>query len=71
MRLAVVLILSIFCAASCAHGGGQKAQASSEVGEITEDNPGYYEPEMYRKYYDERYENDPAFKKYYEWKEKE
>jgi len=51
----------------CAHGG-KKTQATGT--QLSEDHPGYYEPEMYEQYHDKRYEKDSVFDKYYEWKKK-
>ena len=63
-----LLILSLI---SCVHVQKKSTHDPEKTPEISEENPGYYEPELHKKYYDPRYEDDPAFKKYYEWKEKE
>ena len=56
---------------SCASPGSKpKPATASEPAEITEENPGYYEPELHKKYRDKRYEEDEEFKDYYEWKKK-
>lgn len=66
----IILLCLILGTLSCAHSKSENPKNPGNIADITEDNPGYYEPELHKKYYDERYEDDPAFEKYYEWKKK-
>lgn len=70
MRYLVATII-LLASAACASSGPRPTQtASTEPAEITEENPGYYEPEMHKRYHDKRYEGDEEFKDYYKWKKK-
>ncbi len=68
MKWLSLLILVLFAACASSSGGNPKRVASGSSEKISEENPGIYEPNMHRTYHDKRYENDPAFEKYYKWK---